>query len=128
MQERNQCTKTSVLTVHDEAVVETTPTPQPQEIGPRQSTSPPLVAIPLITEDVCPTTSKLLTIGELKLLESMVNGTDITALPYPNMFTGWNFEWTLNTCSVIDRGGTSEPVGETVALPNRQSLAEEGII
>lgn len=101
---------------------------EPQlRIGLRQPSSPVLVAIPIITIVVCPTTSKHLTDGELRLLESIVNGTDIAALPCPNLFTGWNFEWTLNTCSVYDRFGTSEPVGESAALPNRQSLAEEGV-
>ena len=97
-------------------------------IGLRQPPPPPLVAIPLIAEVMSPITSKPLTIGELRLLESIVNGTDIAALPCPNLFTGWNFEGILDTCSVIDRDGTSEPVGESAALPNRQSLTEEGII
>ena len=77
---------------------------------------------------MCLTSSKLLTKRELRLLESMVNGMDIAALPCPNLFTGWNFKWILDTYSVTDRDGTSEPVGKSAAPPNRQSLTEEGVV
>jgi hypothetical protein len=75
-----------------------------------------------------PQKSRVLLERELDLLESKVSGMDITALSCLNTLTGCYYKWTLSTYPHSSRDGTSEPVGETVALPNRQSLTEEGVV
>lgn len=135
--ERNLSAKTSALAVHDEAVVETTPTPQPQEDDMTvDSTIQPQTApykglfesgIPQILQQRHPGNHKTLSVNGKSLLESIVNGIDITALLCHDKFTRWNHKWKLSTYPTSGGDGSSEPFGKSVAPPNRQSLSEEGV-
>ena len=135
--ERNLSAKTSALAVHDEARVETTPTPQPHEDDMTvDSTIQPQIApykglsksgIPQISQQRQPGNHKTLSVNGKSLLESMVNGIDITALMCHDKFTRWNHKWKLSTYPTSSGDRSSEPFGKSVAPPNRQSLSEEGV-